>query len=388
MKKPKAIKSPPSKSELVKRLEKVRALMLKEGFNYYVCFDPINIYYLTNFAFYIHERPFLLIIGRNGPLKMVVPLLEKAHIEERAVPELELLEYPEFPAVEGKNWYDKYQEIFDNNSIIGIEPTIPMEIAQKTPYTTKVSSLLEEVRLIKTEYEIGRLIHASKIVSKGHRKVLKLCKPGMAEFGIFQEATSAMTSKIIRDLPNANFKATEATAAVWPPSISHEPHLVPNIFVKMEEGGPHVSIIQARVDGYGAEVERTFFLGSVPQKARKPFEVMLKARKIAYDSLKPGIIMGEIDKRVKNFLKEGGYGDYILHRTGHGFGITGHEAPYIAEGYERELEPNMVVSIEPGIYIPGIGGFRHSDTVLINEEGYVKLTKAPETLEDLTLDVR
>jgi Xaa-Pro dipeptidase len=385
MKKTKVIKTPPSREELANRLERVRKLMEKEGLDYFVCFDPVNIYYLSNFAYYIHERPFLLIIGEKNLLKMVAPKLEAAHIRDRAIAELELIEYEEFPAPEGKNWYDKYQKLLDNNSKIGIEPSMPMEMVQKTPGKPVLSGILEQVRLIKSEYEIGRLAHASKIVSRGHKKLLKLCKPEAAEFALFQEATSAMTSKIIMDIPNANFKATETTAAVWPPSISHEPHLVPNIFAKMEEGGPHVSIVQARVDGYGAEVERTFFLNSVPDKAKKPFKIVMKARNLAYELLKPGIMMSEIDKKVKEFLTKNGYGVYILHRTGHGFGVTSHEAPFLAEGYNKTLEPNMVVSIEPGIYIPDVGGFRHSDTVLITEDGYLKLTRAPETLEKLTI---
>ena len=114
---------------------------------------------------------------------------------------------------------------------------------------------------------------------------------------------------------------------------------------------------------------------------------MIKARSLAYELWKPGKIMSEIDRDVQMFIKESGYSDNILHRTGHGLGITGHEAPYIAEGYDRALEPGMLVSVEPAIYIPGIGGFRHSDTVLITEDGYQKLTKAPETLDELTIDV-
>ena len=114
---------------------------------------------------------------------------------------------------------------------------------------------------------------------------------------------------------------------------------------------------------------------------------MMKARSLAYELLKPGKIMSEIDKEVKKFITESGYCDNILHRTGHGLGITGHEAPYIAEGYDRALESGMLVSVEPGIYIPGIGGFRHSDTVLITDDGYQILTKAPETLAELTIDI-
>ena len=98
--------------------------------------------------------------------------------------------------------------------------------------------------------------------------------------------------------------------------------------------------------------------------------------------------MSEIDKKVRKYIKEQNFGDFILHRTGHGLGITGHEAPFIAEGYDRELKPNMVISIEPGIYIPNVGGFRHSDTVLITDDGYMKLTNAPEKLEDLTINIQ
>ncbi len=196
-----------------------------------------------------------------------------------------------------------------------------------------------------------------------------------------------MTSKIVQDIPNANFRVSETRGAVWPPSISHDPHLVPKIFEPMEEGGPHVSIVYAQVDGYGVEIERSFFLGFVPEKAKIPFQVMFEARALAYDMLKPGTIMSDVDKAVKNFIIEKGYGDYIIHRTGHGLGITGHEAPFLAEGYDRPLEKNMVISVEPGIYIPGLGGFRHSDTVLITDTGYQILTKAPETLEELTIPI-
>jgi Xaa-Pro dipeptidase len=112
---------------------------------------------------------------------------------------------------------------------------------------------------------------------------------------------------------------------------------------------------------------------------------MFQARELAYSMLKPGVIMSEIDTKVRKFISEKDYGDYIIHRTGHGLGITGHEAPYLAEGYDRPLETNMLISVEPGIYIPGLGGFRHSDSVLIKDDGYIKLTKAPEKLDELLI---
>jgi Xaa-Pro dipeptidase len=153
----------------------------------------------------------------------------------------------------------------------------------------------------------------------------------------------------------------------------------------MEEGGPHVSGVGGQVDGYGVEIERSFFLGNVPEEAKKPFEVSMAARARAYELSKPGAVLSEIDGAVRKIIEDGGYGDTILHRTGHGFGITGHEAPYVALGDDRELVPGMIISIEPGVYVPGIGGFRHSDTILITETGNVKLTEGPEKLDELVI---
>ncbi|MEM1400680.1 MAG: M24 family metallopeptidase, partial [Pseudomonadota bacterium] len=155
--------------------------------------------------------------------------------------------------------------------------------------------------------------------------------------------------------------------------------------MKMEDAGPHVSVINCRLNGYGAEIERTFFLGSVPDAARKPFEVMMEARHLALELTKPGEIMGEVDAKVNAVFERAGYADKLLHRTSHSIGVTGHEAPFLAEGYGREIEPGMFYTIEPGVYLPGLGGFRHSDTVMTTDGGNAILTTGPETLEELTL---
>jgi Xaa-Pro dipeptidase len=114
---------------------------------------------------------------------------------------------------------------------------------------------------------------------------------------------------------------------------------------------------------------------------------MLGARALAFELCIPGAIMGEVDRKVARFIRARGYGENICHRTGHSFGVTGHEAPFLADGYEHEIKPNMVFSIEPGIYVPAVGGFRFSDTVLVTETGNMALTRAPESAAELTLPV-
>ena len=140
---------------------------------------------------------------------------------------------------------------------------------------------------------------------------------------------------------------------------------------------------RGRVNGYGAEIERTFFLNTVPEAAKRPFASMLEARRLAFERTRPGESMAAVDEAVRERFEQDGYRDAMLHRTGHSFGVTGHEAPFLAVGYDHPIGAGMLFSIEPGIYLPGLGGFRHSDTVLVTETGNVALTTGVDALEDL-----
>lgn len=381
----KPITATPDAAELAGRLAKVRVLMARENIDLYVSYDPINIYYLTNFFNYVHERPFILVIGPEGSPKMVVPTLEVPHVLNRSVCDLEIVSYFDYPMLEGGNWYDVYQSLIKDKDRVGVESAMTLEIFDRTPGNKVKTDIIEEVRLIKTEFELGKYAYACQLLSQGHEKLLEICRPDKMYIDIHNAVSQNIMSRVFTEIQYINILNTKVYGIVSPPSISHDPHNVTGIFIKMEHGGPHVSIVAGQIDGCGVELERTFFLGSVPETAKRPFQVMLEARALAYDMLKPGVNMGDIDRQVKKIFSKAGYLDKLLHRTGHGLGITGHEAPYIAEGYDRELAPGMLVGIEPGIYFPGLGGFRHSDTVVITDSGYVKLTQAPESLEELTI---
>lgn len=375
----------PDAAELAGRLEKVRARMAEEKLDYCVAYDPVNVFYLTNFFNYVHERPFILVIAKTGNPKFLVPKLEIPHVKSRAKCELDLVEYFEYPAPDGENWYDYYATMIDDTARVGVEHRMTLEIFNKTPGKKIVTDIIDEVRFIKSQFEVGRYLHACKVLEVGFKKLMEIIKPGTMFFELYGAATKEMMTKAVLEIPEINPLASRVAAVTQPPSVSHDPHNFTNLFMQMEEGGPHVTIIGGQIDGCGVELERTFFLGSVPEAAKKPFEVMMEARRMAYDRLKPGVNMGQIDKEVNDFLKNAGYEENLLHRTGHGMGITGHEGPFLAEGYDRILEVGMMVSVEPGIYLPGLGGFRHSDTVLINDDGPIRLTEAPDGLDDLTI---
>jgi Xaa-Pro aminopeptidase len=140
-----------------------------------------------------------------------------------------------------------------------------------------------------------------------------------------------------------------------------------------------------RVNGYGAECERTFFVAPPDGRMQSMFATMLEARQRAFALVRPGAACAEIDEAANGFLRVEGLGEYLLHRTGHGFGLSNHEGPWVAAGSADVLAENMLVSIEPGIYVPNLGGFRHSDTVLVTSGGYETLTHSPASLPELTL---
>lgn len=377
--------TPPTADEIETRRDRVRALMEQQGLDYYVATCPDNVFYLTNFANYVHERPFILVLPRTGTPRFVVPKLEVPHVLSRRVGELDIVPYREFPAPAGETWIDSFTPLFGGGGAVGVESICPLQVYEATPGDRRRTDVVDDARMVKTPYEIGRIVYACERVSETHAELMAMAKPGLMAADASGALSRGMSGRLLQDVPTANLLATSIFVLFQPPSVSHDPHNFTNIFMEMEEGGPHVSLINCRLNGYGAEIERTFFLGSVPEAAKRPFETMMEARYLALELTRPGANMGEVDARVNAVFEKAGYGDNLLHRTSHSIGVTGHEAPFLAEGYDREIEPSMFYTIEPGVYLEGIGGFRHSDTIMTTEDGNRILTKAPDDLGGLTL---
>jgi Xaa-Pro dipeptidase len=379
--------TPPEAREIEARRAKAQAAMSDAGLDALVLVNPDNVFYMTNFANFVHERPFVLVLPANGDPVFVMPRLEEPHVRIRSVGTLEFTPYFEFPAPECEGWDAKLKDVLSGASRVGIEADCPWFVSDTLGARETVCEIIEDLRAIKSPYEISRHQYACDVMMLGLEELLTQCKPGVLAMTAYGAASSKMTQKMFSDLPTANIFSTDLKAGAQPQKITHDPHNFTDFFIPFTEGGPHVSLAAGRANGYGAEVERTFFLGHVPEAAKRPFDVMMEARALAYALAVPGAIMHDVDAAVNALLRKAGYGDNLLHRTGHGFGVTGHEGPFLAEGDMREIHPGMVFSIEPGIYLPEVGGFRHSDTVLITETGNHNMTPYAETLEELALPV-
>ena len=136
-----------------------------------------------------------------------------------------------------------------------------------------------------------------------------------------------------------------------------------------------------RYEGYPADITRTFCLGTPTAEMQKIYDTVKAANEAAIKASGPGVTMGSIDKAARDVINAAGYGAYFIHRTGHGLGLAGHEMiPQIAEGVTDLLEPGMAYTIEPGVYVPGLGGVRVEDNVVITETGADVLTSYPKSL--------
>ena len=369
------------------RLESLQSRIGQAGLELFVVSSFDSIYYLTGAGFEPLERPFFLLVRPTGAPTLLVPRLDHEHMKKaRNIPAQSIRSYREYPAPAGESWPDRLRDELGDAKVIGVEPSLRQEIAEQLRgYTVRAEPLVEQLRLVKSETEVRMIRRAAKFADFGVERLLASSYFGATVAEGFAE-TRGVTLRIVRDVDDWEPLTTKVVMATWAAPRSGMPHSIPDLNDRLREG-PHVALVLTRVNGYAAESERTYFTSTPSSDDKQAFAAMTEARRLAFQMIRPGVACGEIDGKVNEFLSGEGYGDYDqrLHRTGHGFGLGNHEAPFLAEGSDERLARNMVVSIEPGIYLKGHGGFRHSDTVLITDDGYEKLTRLPVELEQLVM---
>jgi len=370
-----------SDMDYTKRLESLQNQMRVHNLDAFLVTEPHSIYYLTGASYEAQERPFFAIVWSSGNPSFLVPKLEEEHMKKVKIGDV--ISYWEYPAPQGEGWVEKLYEVLKPGNEVGIEPTVRGTIHERLiKYNLRPIDLIGTLRLIKSSHELELIRNAARYADHLMQLILNNSYYGVSVLELF-----GLSRKIQIELIKTGTYdplASSFLSANWPAPYSAKPHSVPPVYGVLQ-GGPCVAMSYLRINGYAAECERTFFLSKPNQKEIEVFQDMLAARQIALDMLRPRVSCHDVDKATYDFLVEKGYKTYLLHRTGHGIGQDNHEGPYIARGSKQDLEMNMVVSIEPGIYIPEIGGFRHSDTVLITGSGYELLTKFPTDLDSLTI---
>ena len=371
-----------TKQEYLERMKNLKNLVKGKDLDAFLVTAQDSIYYLTGVTYVPLERPFFMIAYPDRESTLLTPALDQEHL--RTAPNVgDVHRYWDYPSPPGEGWPERLRELLGGLSHLGVEPSLPQEIAiQLTPFDPVVHPLVETMRLVKSPDEVAMLREAANFARKGMEAIIKTSYHGVSEIEIFSLGRS-IQMEIIK---TTEFDAlnTNVLTAAWPARLGLQPHGIPLLDDRLEEG-PHIALSFMRVNGYGAECERTFFVAPPTSEMREMFGTMQEARRRAMKDIKPGVPCAQINQAANGFLRQEGLADCLLHRTGHGFGLGNHEGPWVAEGSEDILKKNMFISIEPGIYVPNLGAFRHSDTFLITEDGYENLTPYPSDLDSLTI---
>jgi Xaa-Pro aminopeptidase len=164
------------------------------------------------------------------------------------------------------------------------------------------------------------------------------------------------------------------------------PHAVPSKD-RLKSGDALILSFGAQVGGYNVESERSFSVGKPSDHAKRLYDAMLAAHDTGVENMKEGAVAEEVDKKSLDQIRKAGFEKFLKHRTGHGIGLDGHEAPWIAEGDKTILKEGMTFSCEPGVYDPDWGGFRHSDTVIVRKDKGEVMNSYPTRLEEMIIEI-
>jgi len=375
--------------EYRQRITLLRVEVARASLDVFLASSFDSIYYLTGASFEPLERPFFLVVPREGGDEpaLVVPWLDAEHMRATGCVAV-VRTYWERPAPDGRRWTDILIDLVGKDRRVGVEPSLSAELlGELRAVSPVVVPLLESLRLVKSPAEVAMIRRAARYADRAVRELLDASYRGAMVAEGFAR-TGAVTRSVIREVDRWEPLTTRILMATWAAPRSARPHSIPALDDRLGVG-PHVALALTRVNGYAAECERTYFTTTPTPDMVRAFRAMTEARALALRMVRPGVACAEIDAAVDEFLKAEGYGgeDRRLHRTGHGIGLGNHEAPWIAVGSDEILAENMVISIEPGIYLDGeaAGGYRHSDTVLVTRDGSELLTRQPSDLDSLTL---
>lgn len=372
------------------RILQVQDKLKKEHSNGIIISNFYNIYYMTGLFHFPTERPLMLYIPVAGEPFVFVPIME---IEEAKQTFLEdIRTYFEYPGKKHpvKQFVDEIKKSYPLIGKLSFDGGSYEFIGQVKEYLSPVDfqylSIIHDLRLYKDKEEIELLkkaaIYSDYIVQAG----FDIAKPGITELELLQKSTEQTLEKMITDLHRVVYVPGGPAGGLVPSgSRTAMPHALPSK-KEIEFGDTMLLSCGANVEGYRVECERTCFIGEISKEKEKVLNVMAIAQQLAIDNMKPGMKCSEVDAIALNYIRKEGYGEYLLHRTGHGKGLEEHEAPWIDEGDDSILKPGMVLSSEPGIYIEGFSGFRHSDTVVVTNDEPLILTNFSKNIENLIIN--
>jgi Xaa-Pro aminopeptidase len=387
-----------SSEELQGRRERLLDHVRAAGQSGYVLFGADYIRYFSGLNFLSNERPVIVAQALDGEPAVFVPEFEVERVQAEAS-FARVASYQEYPGPEHPML--GLAKLLADMGIAGAigadNDGYPGILGYEGPSLTEVSGarvgslsrFIEGMIRIKSEAEIALIRESGRWCAYGHKLLQEYSVPGATEaeasWRAAHEATLAMIAAIGGDFGQqgstdgvkAGYRGQIGLRSSWAHAVAHTIEFKPGDVLVTETGAP--------IFGYNAELERAMVIGPPSDEVRRLFEHTVAIQQVAFAALRPGVTCADVDGAVMAYLEEHGLRELWRQHTGHGIGLRNHEAPFLDVGDFTVVEPGMVFTIEPGVYHPEIGGFRHSDTVVVTEDGIEKLTDYPSDIDSLTI---
>lgn len=381
------------------RCDGLLARLADRGLSGVVLFDPYYVLYYAGFAFAPTERPIALVLAESGERALVVPRLEVEHAEAKAM--LDRVdhydEYPGEPRAETA-LASTLADLGLTGAIGADQDGYPWILGYRGPALSELAGAtvvriveeIEEQMAVKSEAEIRLIRESVRWSHLAHRLLQRYTRPGLTETEVTQRASDEATSALldaIGELYRAQSFFSFGAHAGYRGQIGRNsaiPHALAGNIV-FQEGDVLVTGASAPVWGYLSELERTMVVGEPSAEQRRLFGHMKEAQEVAFGAIRPGVPCSEVDRAVRTYYAQHDLFAHWRHHTGHAIGLRYHEGPFLDIGDHTEIRAGMVFTVEPGLYSREHGGFRHSDTVLVVEDGIEILTYYPRDLESLVV---
>jgi Xaa-Pro dipeptidase len=362
----------------LQRIDKLIAAAKDRGIDCVAVMPGVNMMYLTGLFFHMSERPTLALFPATGDPALVLPALEATKPEAGPVH----LDWRLFPWTDEEgpaNAFKQACEALDlSGRVLAAEELVMrvMELKLLKASTTGVKlaaaePLLAALRMRKDEDELAKMRRAVEIAEAALSDTLDKVRAGMTEKEIAAELQVACLHYGAEGAPFEPIVLAGARSAL--------PHGQPDD-KPVRSGQLLLFDFGVTVGGYASDITRTFALDEVDDELKKIYDIVLNANEAGRAAARPGVEIQEVDRAARKVISEAGYREFFTHRTGHGLGLAGHEPPYACEGDETMIEPGMVFTVEPGIYLPNKGGVRIEDDIVITADGCESLTSFDRAL--------
>ncbi len=362
--------------EYAHRMRRVAGDAATAGFAGLLVTPGPDLAYLCDYRPHVTERLTLLVLTPDRPPTLVVPRLERPDAERAAgAAALSMVDWRDgedpFAAAAGVLDPTGRYAIADSAwamHLLGLQRALP-----GSSYVSLTDGL-PMLRAVKDEAEVARLAAAGAAADAAFEEILRARFAGRRE----SEVAADLAALLVKH----GHSQVDFTIVASGPNGANPHHGAGDRV--MADGDTVVLDFGGLRDGYGSDTTRTVHVGQPSDEVRRVYELVRAAQQAAFEAVRPGVECQEIDRVARRVITEGGYGEYFIHRVGHGIGTTTHEPPYLVEGERQPLVPGMCFSIEPGIYLPNRFGVRIEDIVTVTEDGARRLNNTTHDLQPVS----